>query len=131
MTLVLDAGALIQLDRGNEEVLSALKAAFDNDEAVHVPTGVIGQAWRNPDRQALLSRTLKRCKEVDLDGAIARAGGQLCGRTATSDVIDASVALAVAHARRSDGEVTLLTSDSEDLGILLSVLDARARVIKV
>ncbi len=44
MTLVLDAGALIQVDRGNEEVLSALKAAFDNGEAVHVPVGVIGQA---------------------------------------------------------------------------------------
>lgn len=131
MTLVLDVGALIQVDRGNRDVLSVLKTALDSGEAVHVPTGVIGQAWRNPDRQALLSRTLKRCKEVDLDGAIARAGGQLCGRAATSDVIDASVALAVAHARRSDEEVTLLTSDSHDLGILLSVLDARARVIKV
>jgi len=131
VTLVLDAGALIQVDRGNQEVLSALRAAFDNGEVVDVPTGVIGQAWRNPDRQAVLSRTLKRCNEVDLDGAIARAGGQLCGRAATSDVIDASVALAVAHARRSGEEVTLLTSDSDELGILLSVLDARARIIEV
>jgi len=131
VTLVLDAGALIQVDRGNQEVLSALKVAFDKGEVVDVPTGVIGQAWRNPDRQALLSRTLKRCKEVDLDGPTARAGGQLCGRAATSDVIDASVALAVAYARRSDEEVTLLTSDSDDLGILLSVLDARARIIEV
>jgi len=131
VTLVLDAGALIQVDRGNREVLAALDAAFDRGEAVHVPTGVIGQAWRNPDRQALLSRTLKRCDEVDLDGATARAGGQLCGRAATSDVIDASVALAVARARRSDEEVTLLTSDSGELGMLLSVLDARARIIEV
>ena len=131
MTLVLDAGALIQVDRGNQEVLSALKAAFDRGEVVDVPTGVIGQAWRNPDRQALLSRTLKRCNEVVLDGATARAGGQLCGRAATSDVIDASVALAVARARRSDEEVTLLTSDSDELGMLLSVLDARARIMEV
>ena len=58
MTLVLDAGALIQVDRGNQEVLSALKVAFDKGESVDVPTGVIGQAWRNPDRQALLSRAL-------------------------------------------------------------------------
>lgn len=50
MTLVLDADALIQVDRGNQEVLSAIKAAFDEGQAVHVPTGVIGQAWRNPDR---------------------------------------------------------------------------------
>ena len=131
MTLVLDAGALIQVDRGNQEILSAIKAAFDKGEAVHVPTGVIGQAWRNPDRQALLSRTLKRCKEVDLDGATARAGGQLCGWAATSDVIDASVALAVARARRSDEDVTLLTSDSGELGMLLSILDARPRIMEV
>jgi hypothetical protein len=131
VTLVLDAGALIQVDRGNHEVLSTLKAAFDKGEAVHVPAGVISQAWRNPARQVLLSRTLKRCKEVDLDGAMARAGGQLCGRTATSDVIDASVALAVAYAQRSGEEVTLLTSDTVELGMLLSVLEAQARVIGV
>ena len=128
---MLDAGALIQVDRGDDHVLSMLKTAFDKGEIVDVPTGVIGQAWRNPDRQVLLSRTLKRCNEVDLDGAIARAGGQLCGRAATSDVIDASVALAVAHARRSGEEVTLLTSDSDELGMLLSVLDARAQIIDV
>ncbi|MDE0168694.1 MAG: PIN domain nuclease [bacterium] len=131
MTLVLDAGALIQVDRGNRTILSALDTAFDKGEVVDVPTGVIGQAWRNPDRQAVLSRMLKRCNEVDLDGAIARACGQLCGRAATNDVIDASVALAVARARRSGKEVTLLTSDSDELGMLLSVLDARARIIEV
>lgn len=131
MTLVLDAGALIQVDRGNQEVLSALKTAFDKGEVVDVPTGVIGQAWRNPDRQVLLSRTLNQCNEVNLDGATARASGQLCGRTATSDVIDASVALAVAYARRSGEEVTLLTSDSVELGMLLSVLNAQARIIGV
>ena len=128
---MLDAGALIQVDRGNQEVLSAIKAAIDKGEVVDVPTGVIGQAWRNPNRQVLLSRTLKQCNEVNLDRATARAGGQLCGWTATSDVIDASVALAVAYARRSGEEVTLLTSDSVELGILLSVLDAQARIIGV
>jgi hypothetical protein len=131
VTRVLDAGALIQLDRGNQEVLSALKVAFDRGEVVDVPAGVIGQAWRNPDRQVLLSRTLKRCNEVDLNGATARAGGQLCGRATTSDVIDASVALAVAYAQRSGEEVTLLTSDSDELGVLLSVLDTRARIVEV
>ena len=96
---------------------------------MYVPAGVIGQAWRNPGRQALLSRTLKQCDEVDLDGAMARASGRLCGQTGTSDVIDSSVALAVAYARRSDDAVTLLTSDSDELAILLSVLNTRAQII--
>ena len=72
---MLDAGALIQVDRGNGDVLSVLEAVFDRRKQFTVPACVIGQAWRNPDRQALLSRTLKRCNEVDLDGAMARAGG--------------------------------------------------------
>lgn len=128
---MLDAGALIQVDRGNQEVLSALKVAFDRGEVVDVPTGVIGQAWRDPDRQVLLSRTLSRCNEVNLDGPTARAGGQLCGRAATSDVIDASVALAVAYARDSGEDVTLLTSDSNELAVLLSVLNTQARIVDV
>ena len=131
MTLVLDAGALIQVDRGNHNVLSVLKAAFDRGEIVHAPAGVIGQVWRNPGRQALLSRALRQCDEVDLDGAMARASGHLCGQAGTRDVIDASVAVAVAYARRTHDAVTLLTSDSDVLGILLSVLNTRARVIDV
>ena len=79
MTLVLDTGALIQVDRGNRHVLSMIETALDRGERVHVPAGVIGQAWRDPSRQARSSRALRRCDEVDLTGSRARASGQLCG----------------------------------------------------
>ena len=98
MILVLDTGALIQVDRGNRHTLSTIDAALDRDERVLVPAGAIGQAWRNPSRQALLSRMLKRCEEVVLDGSATRAAGQLCGKAGTADVIDASVAVAVGEA---------------------------------
>lgn len=45
-----------------------------------------------------------------LDGDVARAAGQLCAATATSDVIDASVVLVAAVV---DG--VTVTSDPDDL----------------
>jgi len=63
---------------------------------VYVPAGVISQAWRDGTGQALLSRALRHCDEVPLDGVLARAAGLLCGQAGTADVIDASQAAAVA-----------------------------------
>lgn len=131
MTLVLDAGALIQVDRGNRYVLSMIESALDRGERVHVPAGVIGQAWRDPSRQARLSCALRRCYEVHLTGSRARASGQLCGEAGTSDVIDSSVAVAVAEASVHDDQVALLTSDSQDLDALLAALRVSARVVDV
>ncbi len=130
-TFVLDAGALIALDRGNRELLSTLQTAFEDGDRVIAPTGAIGQAWRNPNRQVALSRSLKRCDEVPLDGSAARASGRLCGRAGTSDLIDASIAVAVANATLRHGDVVLLTSDSRDMKDLLAALDADARVVAV
>ena len=128
-TFVLDAGALIALDRGDRDLMSTLQAAFENGHEVQAPAGAIGQAWRDPNRHALLSRVLKRCEEGALDGSTARSSGQLCGQTGTSDVIDASVA--VADSSHHGSKVTLLTSDPEDLRNLLSALRSDARIVKV
>jgi hypothetical protein len=47
---------------------------------------------------------------VPLDGALARAAGELCGRSDTSDIVDASVVIA-ARLRRD----RIVTSDTADL----------------
>ena len=78
-TFVLDAGALIAVDQRNREVFSMLKTAFRDGDAVLVPAGVIGQVWRDSNRQVVLAQTLKRCDEVALDGSTARVAGQLSG----------------------------------------------------
>ena len=127
-TFVLDAGALIAIDRGDRDLISTLQVAFENGHEVQAPAGAIGQAWRDPNRHVLLSRILKRCDQPPLDGMVARSSGQLCGQTGTSDVIDASVAIAVAE---SSDEVTLLTSDPGDLRNLLAALHASAEIVKV
>jgi hypothetical protein len=129
-TLVLDAGALIALDRNDRSVWAMLRNAADHSDDVSVPAGVIAQAWRDGSRQALLARALSHCDEVPLDGPLARATGLLCGRAGTADIVDASVAV-IASARSRGGPVALVTSDPTDLGHLLQTLRASVRLVDV
>lgn len=106
--LVLDAGALIAVDRADRRMIRLLELAGE----VHVPAGALAQAWRNPARQVRLVRVMRADDIVvhPLDAETARAAGQICAATGTSDVIDASVVLV---ARAVDG--VTVTSDVGDL----------------
>lgn len=127
--LVLDAGALIALDRGERDIWALLRRAVAAGDGLLVPAGVIGQAWRDGRRQVPLSRALASCEEVPLDGAAARAAGTLCGLAGQSDV-DASVAVTAARLAVLE-DVAVLTSDPDDLGRLMSTLNAPVQVIEV
>lgn len=129
-TLVLDTGALIALDRNDRSAWAKLRDAVVADDNIRVPSGAIAQAWRDGTRQVLLARALSHCDEIAFAGSFARASGLLCGRASTADVIDASVALTVAGAARTD-EVVVMTSDADDIRYLLSVLNVEARVIEI
>ena len=111
--------------------MSRIQAAFEATCTVQVPAGALGQAWRDPNRHALLSHALKRCEEVPLDGSTARSSGYLRGQASTSDVIDASVAVAVAESRHRDNRVILLTSDPVDMRTLISALHTNAEIVSV
>ncbi|MDQ2708548.1 MAG: PIN domain-containing protein [Actinomycetota bacterium] len=106
--VVLDAGALIAFERLDRRIVRLLELA----EEVHVPGAVVAQVWRNPARQVRLVRLLaaEPVTLVPLDGIEARAVGQLCAASGTSDVADASVALL---GRRTGGVV--VTTDPDDL----------------
>lgn len=106
--VVLDAGALIAVERADRRVIRLLELA----QEIHVPAGVLAQAWRNPMRQVRLVRVLASDEVTihPLDAAGARAAGQLCAATATSDVVDASVVIV---ARIVDG--VTITGDLDDL----------------
>ncbi len=125
--LVLDAGALIALDRNDREVWAMLRVAADDSSIVQVSAGAIGQAWRDGARQALLARALRHCDEVALEGTVARAAGLLCGKTSTADVIDASIAIAAAVLSRTE-HVVILTSDRDDIALLADELRAPVQI---
>ena len=115
MSLVLDAGALIAIERGDRDTAALIEVARQQRRAVIVPAGVVGQAWRGGGRQVRLARLLNARDIVvePLTDAIARAAGALCGTAGTTDVIDASVVLT---ARRYGGAV--VSSDRSDLEVL-------------
>jgi predicted nucleic acid-binding protein len=110
--ITLDTGALIALDRGDKRMIALLHQALAQGRVFRVPSGVVGQAWRNGRLQVTLARFL-RAEEVEivpLDEQLARTCGELCGATNTSDIIDASVVI-LARERRE----AILTSDPDDL----------------
>lgn len=89
--VVLDAGALIAIDRADRRIIRLLEMA----EEVHVPAGALVQAWRNPARQVRLVRVMRSdgVQIHPLDAEAARAAGQLCTASGTRDVVDASVVI--------------------------------------
>jgi len=122
--ITLDTGALIALDRGAKRMIALLHQALAQGFCFRVPSGVLGQAWRDGRIQVTLARFV-RSEEVEiipLDDQFARACGELCGATNTSDIIDASVVI-LARARQEP----IVTSDPHDL----RRLDPAARIIPV
>jgi hypothetical protein len=115
LSLVLDTGALIAVERGDRDTAAVIEVARQEHRAVVVPAGAVGQAWRGGARQVSLARLLN-ARDVlvePLTDAGARAAGVLCGTAGTTDVIDASVVLT---ARRHDA--TVISSDRADLEVL-------------
>ncbi len=112
--LTLDAGALIAIDRGGQDMRALLRRARAHGWPIVIPTGALAQAWREGTRQARLAAFLGARHDSPvlhpLDGTVARAAGELCGRTGVADVIDASVVLC----SRSHG-YHVVTSDPRDL----------------
>lgn len=122
--IVLDAGALIALDRGDKRMLALLDRALAQGRVFRVPAGVVGQAWRDGRVQVTLARFL-RSLEVEilpLDEQLARSCGELCGVTQSADIIDASVVM-LARERREP----IVTSHPNDL----RRLDPAAQIIAV
>jgi len=122
--LVLDAGALIALDRGDLRMIALLRRALAQGLSFRVPAAVVGQAWRDGRVQANLARFLRidEVEIVPMDDHLARSCGELCGVARSAAIIDASVVI-VARQRRDP----IVTSDPNDL----RRLDPAARIIPV
>jgi hypothetical protein len=112
VTLVLDSGGLIALERNERSMWARLKAAEIAREPPLTHGGVLGQVWRGGPRQARLARALRGVDVRPLDRTLGRAAGELLARTSSSDVIDAAVVLLAAD---GDDILTLDRSDFEGL----------------
>lgn len=124
--LVLDAGALVAIERGEREIIALIKRERLAGRAPVSHGGIVGQVWRGGSgRQARLASLLPGLDIVALDATLGQRAGALLARTRTKDVIDAALALLA-----QDGD-ELLTSDPSDLRKLVVAAGAHVDVIKV
>jgi hypothetical protein len=125
MTLVLDAGALIAIDRNNKDIVALIKRERLAGREPLTHGAIVGQVWRNGARQANLARALEGIRVEPLDQALGRRAGLLLRASATSDVVDAALVLLAC-----DGD-EIITSDAGDIAILAEAADLFADVLIV
>jgi hypothetical protein len=125
VSLVLDSGALIALERCERAMWRRLKAAMLAGDVPLTHGGVVGQAWRaRGPRQALLAKALASVDVRALDDPLGRAAGALLAVTGRDDVIDAALALLC------EDSDTIVTSDSDDIAALVSALGRHVEVVR-
>jgi hypothetical protein len=126
VTVVLDAGALVAVERDEREMVAIIKRERLADRAPLTHGGVIGQVWRGGyGRQANLARLIRGVDVRALDHDLGRRAGVLLGVAAANDVIDAAVVLL------ADEGDEIYTSDAGDLRGLAEAAGVHVELIEV
>jgi hypothetical protein len=127
VTLILDAGALLAVERGDREIVAAVGSERAAGRVPVTHGGIVGQVWRGGARQARLARLLPGLEVVALDERLGRAAGELLAlsRGELSDAIDAALVVLA-----QDGDL-VLTSDPEDIVRLAELARVEVDVARV
>jgi len=118
--VVLDAGALIALEKRDRRMLALADELIRARVIAHVPAGVVAQVWRGTAKQQPVVRLLRAqaVRVHPMTESTAYGIGLLLATSRTSDVVDAHVAI-LGRALRA----VVLTSDPVDLLRLDASLD--------
>lgn len=122
MKAVLDAGALVAVDRRDRMIGAQLRVLQRQGTPIRVSSAVVGQVWRDGQGQANLARVLAGVGIEALSKDDGKRIGELLALAASADVVDAHVALMTAPAD------LILTSDPADIRELLQARKIPARV---
>lgn len=126
MTLVLDSGALVALERNDRPMWRRLKALLLTKRVPVSHGGIVAEVWRNDGpRQALLAKALESVDVRPLDETLGRAAGALLARAGTTDAIDAALVLVA-----EDGD-EIATSDPDDLEPLAALSGRHVEIVQV
>jgi len=126
VSIVLDAGALLAVERDDRDLIAMIKRERREGRAPLSHGGVIGQVWRGGSgRQATLARLLPGVDVRALDDDLGRRAGVLLGAAGQDDVIDAAVVLLA-----QDGD-DIYTSDPVDLRALAIAAGRHVELIPV
>jgi hypothetical protein len=121
--LILDAGALVGVDRNDPDVLHVVRRAQQADLELRTNPMVLAQVWRDRRRQANLARLLQAVKVLPIHDEDGREAGELLGQAGMSDPIDASVVLL------ADPGDRILTSDPDDVTALANAAKSQALIV--
>lgn len=122
--MVLDAGALIAVDRADRAMFARLAIAAQAGLRLRTNAMIVAQVWRTTDgRQANLARFLAATEVEPIDETTGRAAGELCGDAGTSDPIDASLVLLA-----NPGD-WILTGDPDDIRHLVTTLGTAVTIV--
>jgi hypothetical protein len=125
VTLVLDSGALIALERNDRAMWRRMKAAQLAGSVPVTHGGILGQAWRGRGpRQALLAKALAGIDVRALDERLGRLAGELLARAGTHDIVDAALVLLA-----EDGD-DIITSDLEDIEPLAALAGRHVELLR-
>jgi hypothetical protein len=126
MSLILDAGAFVAIERGDRDLVALIKRERLANRSPLTHGGVIGQVWRGGSgRQANLARLLPGVDVRSLDDDLGRRCGLLLGATGGSDVIDAAVMLLA-----GDGD-EIFTSDPGDFEELAAAAGTHVELVPI
>ena len=122
MKAVLDAGALVAVDRRDRTIGAQLRVLQQQGTPIRASSAVVGQVWRDGRKQANLARVLAGVGIEALGKDDGKRIGELLALASATDVVDAHVALMAADAD------LVLTSDPADIRKLLQARKISARV---
>ena len=122
MKAVLNAGALVAVDRRNRMIGAQLRVLQQQGTPIRASSAVVGQVWRDGRKQANLARVLAGVGIEALGKDDGKRIGELLALAGSADVVDAHVALMTAPAD------LVLTSDPGDIRDLLQARGVPARV---
>lgn len=126
MTLVLDAGAFLAVERTSRPLAALIKAELVAGRPPLTHGGVVGQVWRGGSgRQAPVARLLAGTEVVGLDESLGRLSGVLLGEAGGADVIDSALVLLAV-----DGDI-VVTSDPADLTTLAEATGTHLELLPV
>ncbi|MGH3824226.1 MAG: PIN domain-containing protein [Pseudonocardiaceae bacterium] len=123
--IVYDTGALVAAERRHRGVWALHEQSLAGGVRPIVPVVILAQAWRGTPH-ANLARLLRGCRVTPDTEDLGKAAGRICGRSGTSDVVDA---LVVATALRL--QALVVTCDPDDLQHLASSVHSKLVIFSV
>ena len=126
MSLILDAGAFLAVERGDRDIVALVKRERMAQRSPLSHGGVVAQIWRGGSgRQAEVARLLAGVDVKSLDEQLGKKAGLLLGRSRTGDAVDAALICLAVDADE------ILTSDPGDLRALAEAAGVHVDLVPV